>query len=52
MNELIGRVIRSGTIDVDGESMDGIFVEIPKPILKDNPINLLYKDVSIIKKGE
>ena len=52
MNELIGRVIRSGTIDVDGESMDGIFVEIPESILRNHPINLLYKNVLIIEKGE
>ena len=51
MDELIGRVIRDGKMDVDGESMDGIFVEIPESILRNHPANLLYKDVLIIEKG-
>jgi len=41
-----GRCVVAGTIDVDGETMDGLFIEVPMAILR-NSKNTLYCDVEV-----
>ena len=43
---LKGRCVIAGTMDVDGETMDGLFIEAPVAVLR-NSRNLVYCDVEV-----
>jgi hypothetical protein len=42
-----GHVTNIGTMEVDGETQTGIFVEVTRADLKDQGLNLFCKDVEI-----
>jgi len=41
-----GRCVVAGTMEVDGDQMDGLFIEVPMAILR-NSKNLIYCDVEV-----
>ena len=41
-----GRCVVAGTMEVDGDQMDGLFIEVPMAILR-NSKNLIYRDVEV-----
>jgi len=41
-----GRCVVAGTMEVDGDQMDGLFIEVPMAILR-NSKNLVYCDVEV-----
>ena len=45
-----GRCIVIGTMEVDGDQMDGLFIEVPMSILR-NSENLLYCNVEVTAAG-
>ena len=42
-----GRVIIAGTMQVDGEELTGVFVEVKKEELKAHAGNIVYRNVEI-----
>jgi hypothetical protein len=41
-----GRCVVAGTMEVDGDQMDGLFIEVPMAVLR-NSKNLIYCDVEV-----
>ena len=44
---IVGKVLRAGTVEVDGEDLVGVFVECCREDLRDYVGNLVYRTVEI-----
>lgn len=48
-----GEVINIGTMEVDGTTMTGVFIQVSKKDLKEENFNLLYRRVKVeVDKGD
>jgi hypothetical protein len=43
-----GELLKAGTMEIDGEQLTGVFIEMPKEILAENKIPI-YKDVYVME---
>ena len=46
---ITGTVYKVGTINIDGEELTGVFIEIPEEILRNSSANIIYQKVRIEK---